>query len=80
VIGTRMRSTVVALGLMTTALGVAAPASAEPGDDPCQLAATFLCRFVPMAPDLDHDIDLTQQPGTAVDAGPPAAPTNTDQR
>jgi hypothetical protein len=54
---------------MTAALGFAAPAGAEPGDNPCQFAATFLCKFVPMVPDLDHDIDLTQQPGT-VDSEP----------
>lgn len=54
---------VVAAGLIGAALGVAAPAGADPADDPCQLAVTFLCRFLPIAPDLDHDVDLSQDPG-----------------
>lgn len=37
----------------------AAPAGADPGGDPCQLAVTFLCKFMPIAPDLDGDLDLT---------------------
>ena len=38
---------------------LAAPASAEPGDDPCELATNFFCRFVPIAPHLEGDVDLT---------------------
>lgn len=38
-----------------------APAIADPSEDPCQLAVSFLCRFVPVAPELDGDVDLTQQ-------------------
>jgi hypothetical protein len=59
----KMRAVIVALGVTAAALGVAAPAGADPADDPCQLAVALLCRFVPMAPDLDHDVDLTQDPG-----------------
>jgi hypothetical protein len=59
----KMRAVIVALGMLAAAFVVAAPAGADPSDDPCQLAVTFLCRFVPMAPDLDHDVDLTQDPG-----------------
>lgn len=54
----------MAVGVVVSALGVAAPAAADPVDDPCQLAVTFLCRFMPMAPALDRDIDLTQNSGT----------------
>ncbi len=46
----------VAVGVL-----VAVPAIADPSQDPCQLAVSFLCRFVPMAPELDGDVDLTQQ-------------------
>ena len=53
-----------AVGVFASALSVATPAAADPVDDPCQLAVTFLCRFMPMAPGLDHDIDLTQNSGT----------------
>ena len=49
-------ATALAAGLL-----LSAPATAQPGDNPCELAINFLCRFVPIAPDLDHDIDLTQQ-------------------
>lgn len=59
----KMRVVIIAIGLIAAAFGVAAPAGADPADDPCQLAVSFLCRFVPMAPDLDHDVDLTQDPG-----------------
>ena len=48
----------------------AAPASADPVSDPCQLAFSLFCRFVPMLPELEHSVDLT------VDQPPadPAAP------
>jgi hypothetical protein len=42
------------------AVFLAAPASAQPGDNPCDLAVNFFCRFVPIAPDLEDDVDLTQ--------------------
>jgi hypothetical protein len=54
---------IVAIGAMSSLLGLAAPANADPAD-PCQLGVTFLCHFLPIAPGLDHDIDLTQGPGT----------------
>jgi hypothetical protein len=60
----KKRFLALAIGVAASALGVAAPAAADPVNDPCQLAVTFLCRFMPMAPDLDHDIDLTQNAGT----------------
>jgi hypothetical protein len=37
-----------------------ARASAAP-DNPCDLAVSFFCRFVPIAPDLDGDVDLSTQ-------------------
>jgi hypothetical protein len=40
---------------------LSAPAIADPSEDPCQLAVSFLCKFVPMAPELDGDVDLTKQ-------------------
>ncbi|MGH3644802.1 MAG: fibronectin-binding protein [Mycobacterium sp.] len=54
-------------------------AAADPGDDPCTLAVSFLCRFVPMAPSLDGDVDLTKQQPPADPADPrTAAPPLTD--
>jgi len=54
----------VALGVVAVAVCCSAPAGADPGTDPCQSATTFLCKFMLIAPDLDHDIDLTQGPAT----------------
>jgi hypothetical protein len=45
-------------------------ATADPDDDPCGLAVNLFCRFLPMAPELDGDVDLTKQL-------PPAPPTPT---
>jgi hypothetical protein len=53
-----------AVGPILAALILAGPAGADPATDPCELAVTFLCRFMPIAPALDHDIDLTQGPAT----------------
>lgn len=49
---------------------LATPASAEP-DNPCELAINSLCRFVPVAPGLDHGLDLTQQQPADPNAPPP---------
>ncbi|MDT7732281.1 MAG: hypothetical protein QOK45_2534, partial [Mycobacterium sp.] len=38
-----------AAAVLTAGLLLAAPASADPGDNPCELAVTFVCRFVPIA-------------------------------
>ena len=44
------------------ALGAwSAPAHAEPSDDPCAATlVSIMCRFIPMAPDLSTDVDLTK--------------------
>jgi hypothetical protein len=56
------KTLIVAAAALTAGLLLATTASAEPGDNPCELAVTFLCRFVPIAPGLQGDVDLTQQP------------------
>jgi hypothetical protein len=56
------KTAIIMLTAMTTDLYLATPAGADPGFDPCQDSVTFLCRMVPMVPDLDHDVDLTQNP------------------
>jgi hypothetical protein len=45
-------------------------ATADPDDDPSGLAVNLFCRFLPIAPELDGDVDLTKQP-------PPAPTTPT---
>jgi hypothetical protein len=81
----RQKSTARALwrglrvGLCALGIAVAssAPAVAQPADNPCTLAVSFFCQFVPMAPDLDGDVDLTtNQTSSALlpDTAPPADP------
>jgi hypothetical protein len=65
------RMVIATAAALATGLMVATPASAEPGDNPCGLAINFLCQFAPVAPDLDHDIDLTQQQPPADPGAPP---------
>jgi hypothetical protein len=54
------KAAIIALGAVTTGLDLAGPAGADP--DPCRGVAFIICRMVPVAPDLDHDVDLTQDP------------------
>jgi hypothetical protein len=54
------KAAIVALGAVTTVLSLAIPAGADP--DPCGTLPIFICHMIPIAPDLDHDIDLTQDP------------------
>jgi hypothetical protein len=56
------KAAIIALGTVTTGLYLAIPAGADPGDDPCRAIAIPICRLVPMWPDLDNDVDLTQNP------------------
>lgn len=67
-----LKTTVVAAtAALTAGVLLATPANAEPGDNPCELAINFLCQFVPIAPDLDHNVDLTQQQPVDPNAPPP---------
>jgi hypothetical protein len=67
-----LKTTVIAAAAALTAgVFLAAPATADPGGNPCELAVTFLCKFVPVAPDLDGDVDLTQQQPVDPNAPPP---------
>ena len=72
------RAVIAAAATLATGTLLAVPANADPGDNPCELAINFLCRFVPVAPDLDHDIDLTQQPPGDPNAPPPDSLPATD--
>jgi|GEM_PF-1435903 len=59
------KAAIIALGAVTTGLSLAGLAGADP--DPCRGVAFFICRMVPIAPDLDHDVDLTQDPNGLTD-------------
>jgi hypothetical protein len=65
------KAMLIATSATAAAVFFAVPASAEPGGNPCELAITFLCKFVPIAPELDHDVDLTQQQPVDPNAPPP---------
>jgi hypothetical protein len=65
------RTVIATAAALAAGLVLSAPATAEPGDNPCELAINFLCRFVPIAPELDHDVDLTQQQPPADPNAPP---------
>jgi hypothetical protein len=67
-----MKTSILAVSAaLAAATLLAVPANADPGDNPCELAVSFLCRFVPVAPGLDHDLDLTQQQPVDPNAVPP---------
>jgi hypothetical protein len=59
------KAAIIALGTVTTGLYLAVPAGADP--DPCRGVAIVICRLVPVMPDLDHDVDLTQDPNGLTD-------------
>jgi hypothetical protein len=64
--------TIAAASALAAAMFLAVPAGADPGDNPCELAVNFLCRFVPIAPDLQGDVDLTiKLPPADPNAPPP---------
>ena len=65
------KATVAVLSALAVAVFLAVPGSAQPGENPCDLAINFFCKFVPIAPDLEDDIDLTQQLPPADPAAPP---------
>lgn len=48
------------VGLVSAAGWLAPPALADEGDAPCPLSLALMCHFLPMAPGLDGDVDLTQ--------------------
>ena len=52
--------TIAATGVVAAFFATAPASSASPGDMPCTLTFTFLCNMVPALPNLDHDVDLTQ--------------------
>jgi hypothetical protein len=66
-----MRTAVAAVAALAAGMLLAAPANADPDDSPCELAISYFCKFVPVAPDLDHDLDLSQQQPVDPNAPPP---------
>jgi hypothetical protein len=71
------KAVAVAVGTVVGAVCFVAPAGADPADDPCQLAGAFLCGFMFIAPTLDHDVDLTEDPATINGTPLPQLPSPT---
>jgi hypothetical protein len=65
------RPLIIVAAAVAAAAFFATPANADPNDSPCELAISYFCKFIPVAPDLDHDIDLTQQQPVDPNAPPP---------
>ena len=65
------RTLIAAAAALTAGIFLAAPADAQPGDNPCEFAINYFCKFMPIAPDLEGDVDLTQQQPVDTYAPPP---------
>ena len=65
-----MKATIVIVCVFGAQAALASPSVADPADDPCALEVSFICRFVPIAPGLDGDVDLTKQQPPADPAAP----------
>ena len=66
------RAVCAAIAALTVSILLSTAAEADNSEDPCGLAMAFLCRLVPMMPELDHDVDLSQDQPPA--DSPPAPP------
>jgi hypothetical protein len=66
------RTLIAAAAALAVGTLFAVPASAESGDNPCEFAINYFCKFIPIAPDLEGDVDLTKdQPPADPNAPPP---------
>lgn len=66
----------VTAGVAAAVVG-ASPVHADPLDEPCALAVSLLCRFMPIAPELEGDVDYTrQQTGAGILAPESARPVD----
>ena len=65
------RTVIAAATLLAAGVLLAIPANADPGDNPFEFAINYFCRFIPIAPDLEGDVDLTQQQPPADPNAPP---------
>jgi hypothetical protein len=59
-----------------TAIYLAPPAAADTPD--CGRVSLVLCRLVPVLPDLDHDVDLTEDPWALYPKAPASVPPDAE--
>lgn len=66
---------IVIVGTAATAISISAPAQAGPNVGPCGSTIIPICSIIPVMPELDDDLDLTQDPhGHRDDGGGDLAP------
>ena len=65
------RTWIAAAAALAAGTLFAVPASAEPGDNPCEFTINYVCKFIPIAPDLEGDVDLTKDRPPANPNAPP---------
>lgn len=65
------KALITAAAMAVTAVLSSVSAGAQPGPPPCEFALSFICNVIPMAPNLDHDVDLTEQLPPADPNAPP---------
>ena len=66
------RPVIAAAAVLAAGVYLATQTSANPGDNPCEFAINYFCKFIPIAPDLEGDVDLTtDQPPADPNAPPP---------
>jgi hypothetical protein len=68
--GARRVAAVVGTASIMGVIPALPAAHAEPADVPCDLVISMLCRFLPVAPQVDTDVDLSTQ----VPPADPSAP------
>ena len=65
------RPVIAAAAVLAAGVYLATPTSADPGDNPCEFAINYFCKFIPIAPDLEGDVDLTKDRPPANPNAPP---------
>ncbi len=65
------RPVIAAVAVLAAGTVFATPVSADPGDNPCEFAINYFCKFLPIAPNLEGDLDLTQNQPVDPNAPPP---------
>jgi hypothetical protein len=71
--GMRRMSSAAAVAAIVLAAAAPASAHADTDDDPCSLKMVIFCKLLPIAPNLDGDVDLTKpdDPNVAPAPTPP---------
>jgi hypothetical protein len=63
------KTTIAAVGAVAAAMYLAVPRMPISTSHPCGLAFAPFCALIPVLADLDHDVDLTKDPGALSGTG-----------